>query len=1210
MEELSKHLSKLKDLYRNKRVSVLVGAGFSKNACSEYPSWNELLYDMVVELYPDEIETAWLRYLNCNPSTPPISTEFHKFQKEEVERLLSRKGYLRVVSDYIERKGFRESIEHYIEERVPYIDAENNQFRFSGKNEKKVISIQPDSFLAHVGLLKGEGWERIYTTNYDKLLEYAADASDPAIRIKTITAAHDLSVDCKDPTIIKLHGDLYNPLGDSPRDFSFDGNSHQQYIISEEDYKNYPKDHEAFTQLMRISLLQGYFCLIGFSGDDPNFVNWIEWVRDVLVKADKNREEQYDKKIFLIALSKDLPPLDKQLFYDNHKIVYIPLMNDEIISLIKAKAEDSPRELFVHLFDYLKPEEEREVAPAGDGKEMDHLEDPESPHEKSHVNNKQRSAEPQENGCEAPVNNKQRSAEPQENGYEDRTEYLHLWNRVYKSKISGELPQLVRTIEVDEDELARLRQIKIWNRFVNYSDQQKTYLGIIERQDKLTVPEAQLAILALRDSGITVSQKMAKLIPESGIGGEDLIQYKKLINRTETLSQSWRRDELAVEPYEGIIRHLFSLDFSESKRLLKEWSAEGVDVLKKAMLLSFFMDDGGKELIVDFLDSETSAKERYYATRLLNLVEGTIPTDLSLARFENANVQDYNKVISNYIKRVKEEEVKDKIGRYGEGRNKRFTYVGYEPNNTEEAMAVLNFLIEAPYFVSFRNFFILINPENWYPIHKNLFKSYPKASLFYSIQCSDNNVRARIGQDYAYSDELADSCLGDILVSLLQAFISDDTPLYLKEGILQISKEMFVAVPSSIWESLYMKVWEKEVLSSRFNQTDARRNDVLDIFINKGLNSLRNKLMRQRIICDVLTNSKKNTSFVINCLYYLNVVRKDRNGDDRLSRAIDNFISQLSMPEEITIAGNIYYIMTPNQIEMVSSKCIEILNAHMGQNVDEVVFRSAQFFMKGSVEGKRVFVEAVCNSPLLWENGVIDSNRAHRPFEYLSITNFVRRIYFDKDSLLRLYNKMKDSLDELVAFYDTHKSKPALGDIDGLLSEMLSFLNYYEKRLLGKEDFLEVRNKVKAYYQEISGIFTVQDGLHSPFEDDMKMALRFIFNNRDSITHRGLVRYINTVINRVLMKNSDGLDTCVAYLRLYLNEGLISKEDEDILDGLVQILDRFTKDVAQECNMELIMTTRDMSKIAKALSLKGYDSKGIKYWIELNKSERFFTNFN
>ena len=137
---------------------------------------------------------------------------------------------------------------------------------------------------------------------------------------------------------------------------------------------------------MRISLLQGYFCLIGFSGDDPNFVNWIEWVRDILVKDDKREQAQEEKKIFLIGLSKELPQSDKQIFYDNHRIVYIPLMSEEVLSEIGAKAEDSPREVFVQLFDYLEPDKEREMVIVDDGKgpkDVVSLDEVASPHDKA-----------------------------------------------------------------------------------------------------------------------------------------------------------------------------------------------------------------------------------------------------------------------------------------------------------------------------------------------------------------------------------------------------------------------------------------------------------------------------------------------------------------------------------------------------------------------------------------------------------------------------------------------------------------------------------------------------------------------------------------------------------------------------------------------------------------------------------------------------------
>ena len=62
-------LKELREKYHKGLVSVIVGAGFSKNACEHYPSWEELLYDMATELYQDEIEKAFIRYQSIHPTT-------------------------------------------------------------------------------------------------------------------------------------------------------------------------------------------------------------------------------------------------------------------------------------------------------------------------------------------------------------------------------------------------------------------------------------------------------------------------------------------------------------------------------------------------------------------------------------------------------------------------------------------------------------------------------------------------------------------------------------------------------------------------------------------------------------------------------------------------------------------------------------------------------------------------------------------------------------------------------------------------------------------------------------------------------------------------------------------------------------------------------------------------------------------------------------
>lgn len=162
------HLKNLKEKYQKGLVSVIVGAGFSRNACEDYPLWQDLLSDMVVDLYKEEIETSYLRYKEINPGD---KTSLDDFTKDEIPNIIRKVGYLRLVSEFISQKGYREAIEHYIEERIPYIDTDSGKFKYAGKNKSKTTNIVPENFAAHTKLLEGRNWERIYTTNYDGLLE-------------------------------------------------------------------------------------------------------------------------------------------------------------------------------------------------------------------------------------------------------------------------------------------------------------------------------------------------------------------------------------------------------------------------------------------------------------------------------------------------------------------------------------------------------------------------------------------------------------------------------------------------------------------------------------------------------------------------------------------------------------------------------------------------------------------------------------------------------------------------------------------------------------------------------------------------------------------------------------------------------------------------------------------------------------------------------
>ncbi|WP_051479730.1 SIR2 family protein [Catenovulum agarivorans] len=148
-------------------------------------------------------------------------------------------------------------------------------------------------------------WVDVFTTNYDTLLERATDN----VTKRKYTPVHnklDLASACS-PRIVKLHG-------------SFP--SQRPFILTEEDYRTYPEKFAPFVNTVRQSFMENTICLIGFSGDDPNFLQWIGWLRDQL-------ESQNTQKIYLIGVFNLTSARQSMLAKQNINIVNIGLCSGE-----------------------------------------------------------------------------------------------------------------------------------------------------------------------------------------------------------------------------------------------------------------------------------------------------------------------------------------------------------------------------------------------------------------------------------------------------------------------------------------------------------------------------------------------------------------------------------------------------------------------------------------------------------------------------------------------------------------------------------------------------------------------------------------------------------------------------------------------------------------------------------------------------------------
>lgn len=219
--EAKRYLDLIGAHLRERHASVLVGAGFSRNAVKiddsldDSPNWSQL-GEIFLNRLTDETE-----------------------QRD----LLRRRGPL-VLAEQVEAIYGRPELDHLL-----------------------LSNIRDGDFLPsslHRKLLELP-WSDIFTTNYDTLLERASKELEQELPV--ITCKEDLIGSSGTTRIIKLHG-------------SFP--SHRPFIISSEDYRTYPQKFAPFVNTVQQSMLENTLCLIGFSGDDPNFEKWIGWIRDNL----------------------------------------------------------------------------------------------------------------------------------------------------------------------------------------------------------------------------------------------------------------------------------------------------------------------------------------------------------------------------------------------------------------------------------------------------------------------------------------------------------------------------------------------------------------------------------------------------------------------------------------------------------------------------------------------------------------------------------------------------------------------------------------------------------------------------------------------------------------------------------------------------------------------------------------------------------------
>lgn len=558
MENSRTYLKDLLEKYKNHEVSVFVGAGFSRNAYSKFPLWGGLLKELVLDIYGEKIKSAYDQYLHSR--IPPYFLSYSAFEEQEMWRILDDKGYLNVVSEYIRKKKSREAIDVYIEEHIPFLKSTASGYELTTDPS---FTFTEANLEVHADLLSCN-WLDVYTTNYDNLLEEASKVRKYSYR--KVVNDYDLgNGNANSRNIIKLHGDLVENSLDAK--YEFDNDKTLRYIIAQEDYDTYPKKHEAFTQLMRISMLKGVFLLVGFSGEDPNFIAWLNWMKDVLDREQNTKKD--DKKIYLLVLNRPKYDKQKDLFYKNHRIGLICMDDDDFVAEITGTNHDggmpipnlSTSEKFHYLFKYL-----RNTGIDGSKKA--------------------------------------------------KREYNQLWSQLDgQIEREGNIVELINEIKRFTPKICNLKDIMFQERVLEHLLKKKDWTEI----------NCQCANAAIGDMGV-LGRLYADSLPEDITRKFDAWDHVSsltslLENKYKPIENPTNNDAI----YHNLLYYAYNLNVRQVKYIVDNWNPSD----RYVQMWSIFCSYGNKKRAVEKLDeyiaSEQNIEDRYNASHIRNCVDFQIP---------------------------------------------------------------------------------------------------------------------------------------------------------------------------------------------------------------------------------------------------------------------------------------------------------------------------------------------------------------------------------------------------------------------------------------------------------------------------------------------------------------------------------------------------------------------------------------------------------
>ena len=619
---------------------------------------------------------------------------------------------------------------------------------------------------------------------YDSLKSYKHQLLDSVKHWNTnkqdayfvVKKSGDITIGEARRNIFKLHGSLRD-LGYKKKEiaYGFDYDNHAQYIIAQEDYDLYNKKHEAFVDLMRISLLKDAYCIIGFSCDDPNFFLWINWVKDIVDReAAANKEENFWNKYYINVDNKELEP-DKKLLLHNHYIRVVDLYK------VYPTASDRKERLLAFFDDINKMQTTKSIT--NDFWEHFNFNSGNSLQEKNTV-----------------VYNKKKIDNVWNLTKDNPFSFLAKPFEYYRFYFLERIRNVIK---------ARLMDESICKSFLMAANQDNLPLDVVLDDDELAYISdfvSSVDDISLKDN------------------------YKLLIDEGKLLNNEWKVDEsdnTDQSVLNQITQSLFNFDFEKCYKQIMNWipQSQYYQTVRFLMKVSFCRNFDGVESILTVHESYEYNNDQEYMVALelplglyeyfwddknFNAKSQAIQAKIEEIVSKNKDVIRLSDYFTRLHKELKKEEKIKPLGRSG-----RIMTFGSSDSVTFGAIRILQVLVKLG-FVTRNTFARWFSNESVYLIVERLYTFYPYPCLYFASQCTNKDFSRRVAQLYCFSgSEEIQKALQDILVKILRACSSEYLTEERKNTLYIYATAFIKRVHPKHWRKEFKTLYRKQDLGNR-----------------------------------------------------------------------------------------------------------------------------------------------------------------------------------------------------------------------------------------------------------------------------------------------------------------------------------------------------------------------------------------------------------